>query len=268
MLTISLLFLFSFLLIFFYFLFKKAKNNRNWSDDQIILAYADIKNNNVFIHNVRNFNYFSEFEYQKRYYNKNFDLNKIKKVYYVLVPFSSVKGIAHTFLSFEFVNNDFISISIEIRKKEKDKYSPFKGLLKFYEIMYVVGSEYDLIKQRSDYRKNKVYLYPLKLEKKQIKKLFLDIIKKINQLKEKPEFYNTATNACTINIIKHLNNILSKKIHLSWHIFFPEFSDKLFYKLKLIDTNLSFEKTKEKFLINNKTKNTNENNFSKKIRLP
>ncbi len=245
---------------------KKPSNDRNWSDDQKVLQHADIKDDIIFIHNIRNFDYSGEFEYEKRYYDKNFNLDKIKKVYYILTPFSSIKGLAHSFLSFEFENNLFLSISIEIRKKKGAVFSPIKGLFKKYEIMYILGSEHDIIKQRSNYRKNKVFLYPLKLQKKQVQMLFLDMVKKANELKRSPEFYNTITNACTINIIKHLNKILSKKIPLSWKIFLPEYSDKLFYDLELIDTNLTFEKIKEKSLINKKAEDVLENNFSLKIR--
>ena len=254
------------IILFLYWRFKKPSNNKNWSDDQEILQYADIKNNKIFIHNIRNFDYSGEFTYKKRYYDKNFNLDKIKKAYYVLTPFSSLKGLAHSFLSFEFENNIFLSISIEIRKKKGDKFSPLKGFFKKYEIMYLIGSEHDLIKQRSNYRKNKVFLYPLKLQKKQIQMLFLNMIKKTNKLKKYPEFYNTITNACAINIVRHLNKVLPEKIPLSWKIFLPEYSDKLLYDLGLIDTKLIFKKIREKFIINKKAENTTENDFSLKIR--
>jgi len=232
----------------------------------MLLPYATINYPLINIFNIRNFKYFSEFKYEQRFYNKSFDLKKIKKVYYVAVPFSSIRGVAHTLLSFEFEGNDFLAISIEIRKKEKDEYSPIKGLFKQYEIMYVVGDENDLIKQRSNYRKNSVYMYPLKLEKNQVKELFLDMIKKVNLLNDSPEFYNTLTNACAINIAKHANKVLNKKIPFHINMLMPEYSDKLIYELGLIDTDLNFNKAREHFLVNKLAENATEENFSLKIR--
>ena len=93
--------------IFIFLLIRKPSNNRNWSQDQAILPHAEISDNLVHVFNIRNFKYSSEFEYEKRFYNKVFDLNKIKKAYYIVVPFSSIRGIAHTLLSFEFEGDNF-----------------------------------------------------------------------------------------------------------------------------------------------------------------
>jgi len=255
------------LLIFaFIILIKKPSNERDWSLDQMILPHAQINGNLVKIFDIRDFIFTGEFDFKARYYDKTFDLNKINKAYYVLVPFSAIKGIAHAFLSFEFENNEFVSISIEIRKKHKDKYHPIKGMFRQYEIMYVIGSEFDLIRQRSEFRKNKVYLYPLKIEKEKVKEIFLSMIKRVNRLKEKPEFYNTFTNACAINIIKHANEILDKKLPLSFSALMPEFSDRLAYKSNLIDTDLPFKKVRSEFLINKRAEGATEENFSTKIR--
>jgi hypothetical protein len=116
-------------------------------------------------------------------------------------PFSGIPGSAHTLLSFEFENDIFVAISVEIRKEKGESYHPAKGLFDQYELMYVIGDEKDLIKLRANYRKDTVFLYPIKAEVEDIRSLFLDMIARTNKLKEKPEFYNTLTNTCTTNIV-------------------------------------------------------------------
>jgi hypothetical protein len=240
-------------------------NDRDWSPDQAVLPYAEINNNLVSIHNIRNFTYASTTSYTIHYYDKTFDLNTIKKVWYIVEPFSGIPGSAHTFLSFEFENNQFISISVEIRKEKGESFHPVKGLFNQYELMYVIADERDVIKLRTNYRKDQVYLYPIKSDK--VRELFLDMIERTNTLKDHPEFYNSVTNTCTTNIASHVNKISPKKIPLSLKVLFPDYSDRLAYDLGLIDTDLSFEKAREKFYINDKAiKYADSPDFSIKIR--
>ena len=249
-------------------LLTTPSNDRNWNDDQDILPFAEINDNKVTIHNIRNFSYASTTSYTPNYYNKTFDITKLKNVWYVVEPFSGIPGSAHTFLSFEFENDQFVSISVEIRKEKGESYSPIKGLFNTYELMYVIADERDVIKLRSNYRKDLVYLYPAKTTPTKVQALFLDMIQRANDLKENPEFYNTITNTCTTNIVQHINTITPNRVPLfNLSILLPADSDKLAYKLGLIDTTLSFEKAREKFFINDRALQYAESvDFSRKIR--
>jgi hypothetical protein len=246
----------------------KASNDRNWNDDQSILPTAEIKDNLVAIHSIRNFSYISTTDYTRAYYDKTFDLNKIKKVWYVVEPFSGIPGSAHTFLSFEFENNQFVSISVEIRKEKGETYDPIKGLFNKYELMYVIADERDVIKLRSNYRKDLVYLYPVKTTTDKARELFLDMVERANDLSQHPEFYNTITNTCTTNIVRHVDKITPNKVPLfNLRILLPANSDKLAYDLGLIDTDLSFEDARTRYFINDKAMKYADNpDFSVKIR--
>lgn len=248
--------------------FTAPSNSRDWSPDQDLLPYADIQKDQITIHNIRNFTYNSADEYKINYYDKTFNLNDLQKVWYVVEPFEGIPGSAHTFLSFEFENNQFLSISVEIRKEKGETYNPVKGLFNQYELMYVVADERDAIKLRSNYRKDSVYVYPAKASPEKAQALFLDMINRINKLKEVPEFYNTITNTCTTNIAKHINNITPHKVPiLNFSILFPEYSDKLAYELNLIDTDLPFEEARIKYYINDRAqKYADDVNFSRRIR--
>lgn len=260
-----------FFILFFYFvlnIFTEASDSRDWNGDQAILPYADIDGNSILIHNIRNFTYTSASDYEPDYYDKSFDLDNIKQVWYVVEPFSGIPGSAHTFLSFEFEDNQFVSISVEIRKEKGESYSPIKGLFNQYEIMYVIADENDVIKLRSNYRKDPVYLYPANTTKEKIQKLFLDMVTRANSLKENPEFYNTVTNTCTTNIVMHINKITPKRVPLvNLRVLLPENSDKLAYKLGLIENSLSFEEMREKYHINDRAeKYADDPDFSLRIR--
>ena len=248
-------------------LLTKPSNDRDWTADQTILPYAEINGDLVSVHNIRNFSYASTTSYTAAYYDKTFDLDKIKAVYYIVEPFSGLAGSAHTFLSFEFEEDEFVAISIEIRKEKGEKFSPLKGLFNQYEITYVIADERDVVKLRSNFRKDLVYVYPIRTTKEEMSAVFIDMVTRASTLREKPEFYNTLTNTCTTNIMRHANNITPKRIPLSYKVLLPAYSDRLAYDLGLIDTDLSFEEAREKFLINDRAEEfANEPDFSKKIR--
>ena len=248
-------------------LLQKPSNDRDWTADQTILPYAEINGDLVSVHNIRNFSYASTTSYTAAYYDKTFDLDKIKAVYYIVEPFSGLAGSAHTFLSFEFEEDEFVAISIEIRKEKGEKFSPLKGLFNQYEITYVIADERDVVKLRSNFRKDLVYVYPIRTTKEKMSTVFIDMVTRASALREKPEFYNTLTNTCTTNIMRHANNITPKRIPLSYKVLLPAYSDRLAYDLGLIDTDLSFEEAREKFLINDRAEEfANEPDFSKKIR--
>jgi len=245
----------------------QPSNTRDWSLDQAVLPHADINGNSITIHNVRNFTYASTTSYTPAYYEKTYDLNRITSVDYIVSPFSEWEGSAHTFLSFGFEGGTYVSISIEIRKEKGESFSALKGLFKQYEIMYVVGDERDLVKLRTNYRKDQVYMYPINISKEKSQALFLSMIEKVNSLKEKPQFYNTLTSTCTTEIAKHVNVITPKKIPFSYKVLFPGYSDRLVYDLGLIDTDLPFEEIRARFNINQKAlQYADSPDFSLKIR--
>lgn len=242
-------------------------NNADWTVDQQVLPKATITGDLVTIENVRNFRYTSVSDYTPNYYTKTYDLRRIKSVDYIVEPFGDFSGAAHTFLSFGFEGGEYVSISVEIRKKKGQSFSPWKGLMKQYTLMYVVADERDVVTLRSNYRLDDVYIYPTRIDQVHAKQLFLSMIQRVNKLHDKPEFYNTLTNTCTTNIVRHVNEISDVKVPLSYKVLMPGYSDQLAYDLGLLDTDLPFEKIRERYQINEKAmKYADDENFSIKIR--
>jgi len=246
----------------------RPSNDRNWSKDQAVLPFAEINGNRVHIKNIRNFTYRTTTDYTPGYYDRTFDLDKIKQVYYVVEPFSRFAGAAHTFLSFEFEDDQYVSISAEIRKEAGEEFSPLKGLFRQFEMMYVIADERDVIKLRTNYRHDPVYLYPGKrVSKERLQKLFLSMIREANRLYTTPEFYNTITNTCATTIVRHINEIAGDRIGLSYTILLPGYSDKLAYKLGLLDTELPLDEIRNHFQVNSRAiKYADSPDFSKWIR--
>lgn len=245
----------------------RPSNDRNWSPDQKVLARASVAGDLVTIRNVRNFAYRAQGDYTPAWYDRTYDLTKLDSVWFAVEPFGEREGPAHTFLSFGFGPDEFVAVSVEIRKEVGESFSPWKGLLRQYEIMYVIGDERDLVKLRSNHRKDDVYLYPVRTTRAKMRELFLSMLQRANELAEKPEFYNTLTNTCTTNIVRHVNMVAEGRVPFRMAILLPGYSDRLAYELGLIDTALPFLEAKQRFHINERAlRFADDPAFSRRIR--
>lgn len=246
----------------------RPSNARNWSRDQTRLASATFEGDLVHVKNIRNVRYRSTTDYDPAWYDKTFDLRKLESLWFMVEPFDGGKGAAHTLVSFGFAGPEYLAVSVEIRKEVGEEFSVLKGLLRQYELMYVLGDERDLIQLRSNYRKDDVYLYPIRAPKERIRAMLVGMLERANQLREEPEFYNTLTSTCTTNIVRHVEEVAPGRVpKLSREVLLPGYSDRLAYDLGLIDTNLPFEQARERFKINDRAlRAQGDPEFSVKIR--
>jgi hypothetical protein len=100
----------------------------------------------------------------------------------------------------------------------------------------VIADERDVIGLRANYRKDEVFVYPIRTTQEKIKAVFLDMVNRAEKLRMEPEFYNTVFNNCTTNIARHVNAVSPGRIPFTLALIFPADSDRKAYELGLIDT--------------------------------
>lgn len=219
-------------------------NDRDWNLDQSVLPYAAIRDEGATIYNIRHCKYFTTEDYALEHYNKTIRWADVQSVDYIVVPFAHFPSLAHTMLSFGFADGTYLAVSVEIRKEKGETYKPLQGLLRQYEIMYVLGDERDLIALRTNFRRDDVYVYRVKATPEQVQALLADVLHRVNQLQSQPEFYNTLTNNCTTNIVDHINRLSTNKVTYDLRVLLPGLSDRLAYDMGLIEARGTFEQTK------------------------
>lgn len=255
-------------LVLLYWWSIAPSNQRHWQTDAEKLAYATFEGNSVTVHNIRNFDYRSEFDYLPAYYTKTFDLNKLQGVDLFSVYWMG-PAIAHTILSFDFGANDHLAVSIEARKEQGEGYSTIKGFFRQYELIYFVADERDVIRLRTNYRKDppeQVYLYPLHGPVENAKRLFLEYMRKINELNQRPAFYNTLLDNCTTAIwLRTLAN--RDHLPLSWKILLSGYLPEYLYETQRLDARLPFPELQRQALINQRAQAADQAvDFSMRIR--
>jgi hypothetical protein len=246
----------------------RPSNDRDWTLDQARLPWADFQGRRVDVHNVRYARYRSAADYDVAWEDRSYDLDRLRSAWFLVEPFETDwQGPAHTLLSFEFEGDDFLAVSAEIRKEKGEAFSPWKGLLRQYEVTYVIGDERDLIQLRTNHRRDPVYLYPVRASRERIEQMLLSMLRRANHLREEPEHYNTLTNTCTTNIVRHVNELVPGRVPWSYKVLLPGYSDELAYELGLIDTDLPFAEAKRHFRVDDDAlRAAGREDFSRAIR--
>ncbi len=241
---------------------------RNWSPDQAVMPSIHfLDDNRVRINNIRNIHYRTTRDFDLEFYDRTINLDEVDSAWLVISPFGSF-GVAHTFVSFGMRDGSYLSISIEIRRKKGKKFSAVKAFFRQFEMMYVIADENDVIKVRTNTIRATVRLFPIQTEQQRIRAVFVDMLKRADNLGKQPEFYNTVWNNCTTNIIKHVRRFSDKPIPF-WDLRYllPENLDKIAYRLNMIDTHLSYEAAREHFDITETAQASEEaEDFSQAIR--
>jgi hypothetical protein len=258
-------FLAAFAVVLVCWLLMPPSNSRNWQPDVALLPWADIRGTRITIHNIRNCEYRSETDYTVRHYDRTFDLDELKSVDLSLVYWGS-PYIAHTMLSFGFGRGKVVCFSVETRKEVGEAYSTIKGFFRQYELTYVVADERDLIGLRTNYRGEQVYLYRLHESADLVRQVFLDYLREINSLKDRPEWYNALTANC-MNSIRIHTAPYNPDARLDWRLIVNGYIDEMLYERKAVDTSLPFPELKKRSLINERAKGLDKSpDFSQLIR--
>src|SRR5262249_8213252 len=219
----------------------------------------------IFVHNIRNCDYRTETDFDVHYYDKKLDLSKLKTADLYLVFWGL--PVAHTMMSFGFVGGDYLCFSIETRQEKSEDYSAIKGFFKQYELTYIIADERDLVRLRTNYRKDEnAYLYRLKADPGLVRNVFIDYLRSANSLKDKPEWYNAATSNCTTNIRGHSAPYTHQRFR--WQVLVKGYLDKMLYDDGTVDRSLPFEELKQRCYINPKAKAADKDPaFSQRIRV-
>lgn len=255
----------------------QPRNDRVWVPEHARMPLATFDDHLVHIQDVRDFRYTGPAQFVPRYENRTYDLDHLESVWFVLVPFGTTwRGPAHSFVSFGFRGDStaagvgpsrYVAISVEARREPGEHYGVIAGLLKRFELLYVVGDERDLIGYRAVIQHDDTELYPIRTTREKMRAMFVSMLVRANELRVRPEFYNTITSNCTSNLVDHVNAITPHKVPHGIRIVLPGYSDEVAYAVGLIDTKLPLRDARERFLINDRARAAwGRDDFSEAIR--
>jgi hypothetical protein len=224
-------------------------NDRDWAPDVALLPGAEVSASSVTLRDIRDCAYRAEYDYDVRHYDRAFELDDLRTLDLFLVDWGA-PHIAHTMLSFGFGGGRHVCFSIETRKKKGELYSSVRGFFKQYELTYVVADERDVILLRAAHRKGEdIYLYRLKVPPEQIRRIFLDYLRTVNEFRTDPQWYNALTSNCTTDIWKHITPYYPRA-KFDWRILASGYADEMAYDLGVTDQSLPFAELRRRSRVN------------------
>ena len=229
---------------------KQPSHDRLWRPDLAVLPYAEIESDRVQLKNIRDCVYRTENDYDVRHFDRQVRLSDVRTIDFIVVPFVNAPLIAHTMLSFGLASGEQIVFSVEARLEQGENYALVAGTNHDYELLWVVGTERDLIRLRTEVRKVDVYLYRTRATPEQVQKVFLAAVARINQIARQPEFYDLVSNNCTTNIVDLVNELRPGSVPRDIRVLLPGHSDRMAYDLGLLAVEGPFEQIKTASKVN------------------
>ena len=242
----------------------KPNENRNWQPDVAHVPWAEIEGDRATIHNIRNCDYVTETNYTPHWEIKKVRLSDIRGVDLFLSHWG-MDWIAHAIVSFEFANGSHLATSIEARKTVGQQYSAIRGFFRQFQTMYLIAEERDVVRVRSNYRGETVYLYRTMTTPADARGVFSHYLEWMNQARQHPEWYNAVTANCATSFVRYLAEAKVGGIsRWDWRTLFVGEGDELLYeKGDLVADGLTFAELKKRALIHP----TGEEDFSRQIRV-
>ena len=184
----------------------RPTHDRVWADDVDRLLSGEVSGSRVTLHNVRDFSWRTETDYDQHWETREYDLDHLTDADAILSYWSS-EAIAHAMLSFGFDDGRHVVFSVEIRRERGEAFSEIGGFFKQFELILLAADERDIVRVRTNVRGEDDYIFPLRMPRQAMRSLFLSYVEAANQLVRQPRFYNTVTSNCTTIVYRMARRI-------------------------------------------------------------
>jgi hypothetical protein len=237
-----------FFCVLVWWLLLSPSHDRVWMAEYARLPWAEIRGNEVTIHEVRNFDYPEGGETVERWETRVINLEAVEGLD-VAVNYWGSPWIAHPILIFRFKDAPPLAFSIETRRQEGEEYSALAGFYRQYELIVLATDERDLIGVRTNHRAGEeVYLYATTATPAQARSRLLDYLRTLNGIRDKARWYNAITTNCTTAIRGMHQGRLPP---FDWRLLINGKGDEMLYERGLLRSDgLSFSELKAHALIN------------------
>ena len=241
----------SFCVVLIWWLSLKPSNDGNWEENDARLAWAETSGDRLTVHNVRNCDYRTETEYTNCWSDRTYNLSDLRAADFFFVNWG-IRWIGHPIMSFDFGNNQHLAFSIEARYKKGQTYSSILGFFRQYELIFIAADERDLIRLRTNYRKDEeVYMYRTNASPDLARKFLFTYLDYLNHLRDHPEWYNAATKNCTTTLEGALTANMPSHLPWTYQFLLNGTLDELLYNRgRFVTGGLAFAELKQREHIN------------------
>jgi hypothetical protein len=209
----------------------EPSHDRTWRESFSVLPSVSFSGDSVTVRNIRNWSYSRDGDALERaYLDATMQRETIDRMYFVLEPFGTYDGIAHTMIAFTLSDGTGYVVSIEARREVGETYHALKAAVwPTYEYMYVWATERDMYANSKYVTEDELYWYELNLTQEQKWSVVRALAKETNRLETQPRWYNTLFANCTNVLARKLNEHTRSSLpwDISWVL--PGYSAEYLY---------------------------------------
>jgi len=243
------------------------RQDRDWADDVARQFTAEVSGSRVTLHDVRNFNWRSDTDYDIRWETRHYDLNQLTGADLVLSYWMG-PAIAHTLVSFTFADGRHLVFSLEIRKQRGEEFSAIGGFFKSYEQVLIAADEHDILRVRTNVRGEDDYLYHLDLSPALLRKMFIAYLGEAQRLQQHAAWYNTATSNCTTVVFHLARQVAPQHLPLDYRLLLSGYLDEYAYDEGALMPGYPFDTLKALGRITDRARaTTQDDDYSAAIRV-
>lgn len=240
------------------YLAHQPSHNRDWIPEVARLPKTTVSGDTLVVENLRDFNWRSTSDFDEQWIRETYDLEQLETLDVIVVPFGDSELAAHVLLSFGFEDGRHLAISVESRPERGESYSLIGGATRQLELIYLFGTERDILGLRILHRGDRMFAFPLKVSSNFKRRLLLELCESANQLEREAKFYATLRHNCTTTLLRHVNRLDGEKLSFAKEILFPAKLGELLHRLGYLDTDLDWPTARESFRVDTRVRKSKQ----------
>nr|WP_252393708.1 DUF4105 domain-containing protein [Candidatus Rhodoblastus alkanivorans] len=243
----------------------KPLDEADWSPDVARQVTGVVEGNILTLKNVRDFDWSSGTAFKERWVAESYDLSRLRE-FDLFLAYWAGPEMSHLIMSFGFEDGRWLAWSVEVRSRRGGEFSPIADLFRSNPLVIIASDERDVVRLRSNIRKEDVQLYRLRTPPDVARSILLQYVEESNALAAQPQFYNSITTNCTTAVVK-LIRAAGGHMPFDWRLIVNGFLPSYLYDRGAVDTRISLAELRARARIGERARQAGDApDFSRIIR--